>query len=507
MRRFPKYKFALISVCDTLGGILLLISGSFVDGKLMTLLVQVRRRSPRGSPAMRRCALTAARCAPRPLRPPPSPLLLLLLAPFVPPGCRARNYHWEYSHSAPQVGDARCWRVPGPGAWLMRAHPRFHMWNYVGATVVLLGIVCNTIPAFTSHEGGLIKNVWYVIPLFLSNVFVALSSIMQEVVLKGQVRQRALRRAGQRDMCPPFREWQDMDLYYYQLWIAIFQFTLSTLLSPLSFMLQMRHARVSELPGNFFDGLLCWCVFVPPPARARSCAHVACHRLPGTDPTHASPEVHAACGDAFASLLIYYVLVILLNITIAVTIKLGSAVRARVPARSTLHSHVLTPCVDAAQAAMNVAMTTAVPVQYTAFSIKIPFLVEKTTRLSFWNIIGLVRRCCCVAWWWARVADWLCLPQVVTVGGLVAYNAAPEAGGEQGAPDAALHRPSCAVSHAVCCHGWRRRWRRAQVPAHDGIAGGHSVAHAVPPPEDGGTSSGCAGGGPRITLPSAARGA
>ena len=40
MRRFPKWKFALISICDTLAGLLILIPARHVSGDLLTLLIQ-----------------------------------------------------------------------------------------------------------------------------------------------------------------------------------------------------------------------------------------------------------------------------------------------------------------------------------------------------------------------------------------------------------------------------------------------------------------------------------
>ncbi len=40
MRDFPKYKFVLISLCDTAAGILLLVPADKVDGHLVTLLLQ-----------------------------------------------------------------------------------------------------------------------------------------------------------------------------------------------------------------------------------------------------------------------------------------------------------------------------------------------------------------------------------------------------------------------------------------------------------------------------------
>lgn len=39
-RAFPKYKFALISICDTAAGILVLVPAGNVDGNIITLVLQ-----------------------------------------------------------------------------------------------------------------------------------------------------------------------------------------------------------------------------------------------------------------------------------------------------------------------------------------------------------------------------------------------------------------------------------------------------------------------------------
>lgn len=76
----------------------------------------------------------------------------------------------------------------------------------------------------------------YLVPLFISCIPAALSGICQEIALANQ----------------------DMDIYWYQLWVAFFQFCLAAIVSPFSFLMQSPDMSIKDLPRNVYDGLLCW---------------------------------------------------------------------------------------------------------------------------------------------------------------------------------------------------------------------------------------------------------
>lgn len=57
---------------------------------------------------------------------------------------------------------------------------------------------------------------------------------------------------------PLARALQDMDIYYYQFWVAFFQIILTALLSPLTYIFQSPDGHVSHMPGSVLDGLKCW---------------------------------------------------------------------------------------------------------------------------------------------------------------------------------------------------------------------------------------------------------
>lgn len=260
MMEFPKWKLALISICDTTAGILILVPTRHVNGDLMTLLLQG-------------------------------------VIPFI----------MLFS--------------------VLLLKKRFHWMHYVGTWVLIAGIFLNTLPAFGDSSKGLVDNAWYLLPLFLSCVPMALSGICQQIALQDQ----------------------EMDIYYYQMWVAWFQFLLSFIVSPLSFAMQSPGVSVSELGSNFWNGVLCW--------------------LPLD---HASvglpPEDVPICADAFSAVVIYLALCSVFNVLISLVVKYGSAVT------------------------MMVALTAAVPLQYIVFAIDIPFFVPASAQadLSVLNWVGLV---------------------------------------------------------------------------------------------------------------------
>uniref|UniRef100_A0A7S1C895 EamA domain-containing protein n=1 Tax=Bicosoecida sp. CB-2014 TaxID=1486930 RepID=A0A7S1C895_9STRA len=258
MEAFPKWKLALISICDTSAGILILIPTRHVSGDVMTLLLQG-------------------------------------VVPFI----------MLFS--------------------VVLLKKRFHWLHYVGTWVIIAGIFLNTLPALDDGDSSkLVDNAWYLLPLFISCIPMALSGICQQIALQDQ----------------------EMDIYYYQMWVAWFQFLLSFIVSPLSFAMQTPGASVTELGSNFANGVLCW---LPVDHAAAG--------LPAGDA--------AACGDAFIAVVIYLALCSVFNVLISLVVKYGNAVT------------------------MMVALTMAVPLQYIVFAVEIPFFVPVSSSLSALNWVGL----------------------------------------------------------------------------------------------------------------------
>ena len=352
MLAFPKWKFMLISMCDTFAGLLIIIPARKVSGDLLTLLIQ-------GT----------------------VPATLFFSVVIL-------KKRW--------AGDAV--RARARAATHSPLCCSFHWLHYTGCFVILVGIFLNTWPYIHNEDTGV--DIWYTLPLFLSCFPAALSGICAEIALQGAVRppfvglvcvELALIHVS---ACSDTRVClQDMDIYYYQLWVAISQFFLSAALSPLSFLLQSPGRSISDLPTNFFDGLTCWCVGS---SGFQWCCLLGCNttcawrvcRLPGV--SHPS-EAFAAdgsdpCDDGFSSVAIYLGLCIVFNIFISLVVKHGGAVRG-------LKTPPLRCCATDRglheQVTMMVALTMAVPLQYLVFSIRTPYFNPVTTPLHALNFVGL----------------------------------------------------------------------------------------------------------------------
>ena len=51
---------------------------------------------------------------------------------------------------------------------------------------------------------------------------------------------------------------QEMDAYYLNAWVSLFQAGLSLAVAPLAFRMQSPDSAISDMPGNFRDGFMCF---------------------------------------------------------------------------------------------------------------------------------------------------------------------------------------------------------------------------------------------------------
>ena len=113
---------------------------------------------------------------------------------------------------------------------------RYNVYQYVGAVVVILGLVVVLYPSFASKEeqkqGGGSEMVWMAL-LVASNIPVCLSSVYKEKVLGDT----------------------DVNVLYLNGWVSLFQFILcfpSLIPGALSM-----HVSIRDIPSHFVDGLKC----------------------------------------------------------------------------------------------------------------------------------------------------------------------------------------------------------------------------------------------------------
>jgi len=204
---------------------------------------------------------------------------------------------------------------------------KYEIQHYIGALVVMAGIVVVLVPLFLEkntgdqQESGVKVAIWLIV-MILSCILMILSSVYKEKAL------------GE----------QEIDVVYLNGYVAIFQFLISIPLAiPSAYATNL---TLSELPKNFIDGAKCY-------AGINSI----------TNPTYSSSIWADACSDAPLFVNLYIGFNVLYNVLIIMILKYGS-------------SNILW-----------LAMTLMVPLGNAAFSLK---FVPGHQKMKPTDIVGLV---------------------------------------------------------------------------------------------------------------------
>jgi len=122
--------------------------------------------------------------------------------------------------------------------WLLKA--KYEKFHYVGATVVIAGLIVVLVPVFLSKDQNngesTVKIAIWCVVLILSCVPMTLSSVYKEKALGDDE--------------------ADIDVVYLNGWVAVFQFLVSIPLAiPAAY---ASNLTIQELPTNFYNGVRCY---------------------------------------------------------------------------------------------------------------------------------------------------------------------------------------------------------------------------------------------------------
>jgi len=186
-----------------------------------------------------------------------------------------------------------------------------HFWTfdtiaqYMGAAVILTGLVVSVWPSLIKESGGAGLIGWELI-FFSSTIPIALSGVYKEMGFKA---------------C-------DLDVWYLNGYVAIWQFVLGLLYAPLAAV--MTGLAISDIPLNIWQGLQCWLLGTNFITRERGfdCSialecgtggnKMCCDSCDGSIPTISS--LRAIWGVLF-----YMIFNIAYNVFLVLVIKHGSA--------------------------------------------------------------------------------------------------------------------------------------------------------------------------------------
>lgn len=201
-------------------------------------------------------------------------------------------------------------------------HVRYRWGHYLGAFIIIVGIVVALLHAFLYSSGASGNTVFGIIVFFLSSTPTAFSGVYKEIAFKGA----------------------DLDIYYVNAWVALWQFLVGLLFLPITAIPGFGGLTFDEIPGNLNDGALC--LF----AGENSIT------------TGAHPD---DCTWAWTMVLGYIAANIAYNIVILLVIKYGSA------------------------ALLYVASAVVLPLANIAFTLDF-IMGNQAQNLSVYDIVGLV---------------------------------------------------------------------------------------------------------------------
>lgn len=263
MKKFPQHKFAIMGLLDALQGLLIVVGGLYVPGIMQNLLLQgcvpvtmlfsIFILRPRGCDKCRKAIkilkeqqidyieqttlpqeCDSTKCLCRLLINGKELGGLSELEVLVDTGRLQEFAHVNYSDSV----------INGPGTdtkltiftsargWQEHFRSFYTKFQYIGACIILCGLVVSVWPSLTGGDGGG-PILWDCI-FFLATIPTALSGVYKEIA---------------------FREVEDMDVWWLNGWVVLYQFLIGLLYAPLAAV--MSDVSIADIPENLWQGMKC----------------------------------------------------------------------------------------------------------------------------------------------------------------------------------------------------------------------------------------------------------
>lgn len=400
MTRFPKWKFIVMGIFDSLSGLLMVVAGVFVPGIMQNLLIQgvvpvtmlfsvlllrytgdrisriaravlqrkgiefeehyvgdiaVEQVKAEGDPKRSPCRiLVNGNEKGRPDlilqdETPPDEDIFARMCEWIgfckPEGAQSlENVNFFSGVSQDELHGQKVTLLTDAHTWGLHIRKYYSIFQYVGAIIILGGLVVSVWPALTKNSGSDNSSIgWYLI-FFAATIPTALSAVYKEIA---------------------FRSVGDMDVWYLNGWVALPQFVIGLLYAPLA--ASITGLAIDQIPNNIWEGYRCWILgtnFIEldygiPCSISNDCglSTVCCDSCDGSIPSVSSlPGLYAV--------LLYMACNIAYNVFLILVIKHGSA------------------------ALMYAASTVVLPLGTAAFTIS-AFLGQHAQNFDMYNGIGL----------------------------------------------------------------------------------------------------------------------
>jgi len=262
MRAFPQYKFAVMGLLDALQGLLIVVGGLYVPGIMQNLLLQgcvpvtmlfsIFILRPRGCDKCRKAlkllevnGVTFIEETTLPQECDSNTCLFRLVINNKDLGGlselevlsetgRLKDFTNDFSSpDQPNVVRNRSILVySSRRPWREHFRTYYTKFQYIGACIILCGLVISVWPSLTGGDGGG-PIVWDLV-FFLATIPTALSGVYKEIA---------------------FREVEDMDVWWLNGWVVLYQFLIGLLYAPLAAV--MSDVAISDIPENIWQGAQC----------------------------------------------------------------------------------------------------------------------------------------------------------------------------------------------------------------------------------------------------------
>jgi len=310
MREYPKYKFAIMGLFDSLAGLIVTVGGVKVSGIMQSLLLQgaVPMTMLFSILILRPTGCDKCKLARNTLKKNGINFKEISTLPktCTEQRCRSRvmvnGVHvvsYDTDKCLREMFGAKVILESSSNTWRIHLQTYYTVMQYIGALVVLAGLGVSLSGGLSSRGSSFIFELIF----FIATVPMALSGVYKEIA---------------------FRDSDDMDVWYLNGWVALFQFLISLTYAPLAAV--MSDLAIKDIPSNLWEGLLCWSI-----GRNTVVDHCLGAFPCGTGDFAACCDscnaAHPAISElsAFWAMAIYVFVNIIYNVLLVAVIKYGSA--------------------------------------------------------------------------------------------------------------------------------------------------------------------------------------
>jgi len=256
MKAFPVHKYAVMGLLDSLQGLLIVVGGAFVPGIMQNLLLQgvvvvtmgfsLLLLKPKGCESCQRIKkYFDDRKIKYEERPSVSNCSVKCCASVTMDNVQLDIQHDDDTIAFEAVSDYLDRRSSTPNIiiytsakpWGEHLKTYYTAWQYLGAAIIMGGLVLSVWPALTASGCGLGNPAGpplFDLIFFSATIPTAISAVYKEIA---------------------FRK-VDLDVWLVNFWVSLFQFFFGLLYAPLAAV--MSGLPIVDIPQNLYRGLLCW---------------------------------------------------------------------------------------------------------------------------------------------------------------------------------------------------------------------------------------------------------